>query len=525
MQNEIPVSPSPTEFSAISVRDNDVSIYKSGLFAVIPAHNEALEIGSTILLTRQRVSKVIVVDDGSSDNTADIARSAGAEVIRLDYTTGRPYALLLGLRRAREQRCTIAVSIDATGTYDPREIDRVIGIIIRGEADLVIGSRYVNRESPLLSYEKYDQIKLRSGTSVIDTTSSFQAFSKKAMDSLDFPTDGIHLNRDLISFFDKHGFNIVEVPVTFNKLSSDTTGWHFPIKVLAGMPAFNEEKFIARTIIGARNYADQVLVVDDGSTDATEEIARSLGAIVVRHVKNCGYGAAIRSIFEKARELRVDALVIIDSDGQHNPRDIELLVERLKVGDVDVVIGSRFVKGRKQEIPKYRIFGMMVLDRFTRLAGADSNTDSQSGFRAYNKKAIQSIRIIGDGMSVGSEILVQAAYNKLKMAEIPIEVRYDIEETSSQNPVSHGVSVIYNLIGLISYKRPLPAFGIPGLLLVIIGFISGSAAFTEYYSTSKFPFILSMVSAVFLIMGLLLLIGALILNYLVVFVKEQNTVP
>jgi glycosyltransferase involved in cell wall biosynthesis len=288
------------------------------------------------------------------------------------------------------------------------------------------------------------------------------------------------------------------------------------------MPAYNEEKFIAKTIVVAQKYVDQVVVVDDGSTDATREIAENLGAIVVRHQKNCGYGAAIKSIFEKARELHVDALVIFDSDGQHDPQDIETLIERLSHGDVDVVIGSRFVQGKKQDSPQYRIFGMKVLDRFTQFAGAESNTDSQSGFRAYGERAIKSIRISGSGMSAGSEILIQIAENNLIIAEMPIKVRYDIEETSSQNPFRHGLSVIYNLIGLISYRRPLPAFGIPAFVLIIIGFITGSASFSEYYTTTKFPFILSMVSGMSLIMGLLLLIGALILNYLVVFVKEQK---
>jgi glycosyltransferase involved in cell wall biosynthesis len=513
---------SPEEFAAIRVRDDQINNYRTNLFAIMPAYNVEKVIGSAVLLTRQHVGKVIVIDDGSQDRTAEIAKSAGAEVVRLDYSTGRPYALLLGLRRAREQRCSAAVSIDAEGQYDPREIERVVGKIIRGETDLVIGSRYLNRNAPLLSYEKYDQMNLGSGTTVTDSTSRFLAFSKKALESLDFPSDGFKLNRDLISFFDRHGLKISEVPVTFNKLSIDTARGGSPIKVLAGTPAFNEERYIARTIVGAQNFVDAVLVVDDGSTDATRKIAENLGTIVVHHQQNLGYGAAIRSIFEKARELHVDALVIIDSDGQHDPRDIETLVERLGRGDVDVVIGSRFIQGKIQKIPKYRIFGMKVLDQFTRLAGSTSNTDSQSGFRAYNKKAVDSIRISGDGMSVGSEILIQIAHNNLKIAEIPIEVRYDIEDTSSQNPVSHGVSIIYNLIRLIGYQRPLPAFGIPGFLLVIVGFVSGYAAFSEYYSSTRFPFMMSMVSAMSLIMGLLLIIGALILNYLVVFVKEQK---
>jgi glycosyltransferase involved in cell wall biosynthesis len=412
---------------------------------------------------------------------------------------------------------------DAGRLDDLQEIEWVARKIARDNADLAIWLQNLKQDSPFGSEEIYDKMRRRSSTLVTGPLSPVLAFGKKARKGLDLLAGTYPYDRYLISPFERLRIKLPEFyDVKIEQADERDTG-EFSLKVIAGMPAFNEEKFIAKTIVGVQKFVDHVLVVDDGSTDATREIAQNLGAIVVSHPKNRGYGATIRSIFEKARELQADALVIIDSDGQHDPKDVELLVERLKEDDIDIVIGSRFVGRRERKIPAYRIFGMKILDRFTRFAGADSNTDSQSGFRAYNKKAINSIRISGDGMSVGSEILIQAAKNKLKMAEIPIEVRYDIEETSSQNPVSHGISIIYNLIGLISYQRPLPAFGIPGVLLVIIGFVSGSAAFTEYYSTTKFPFVLSMVSAVFLIMGLLLLIGALILNYLVVFVKEQKT--
>lgn len=505
----------------ISVPDSDISA--NGIIAVLPAFNEELVIGSVILLAREHVDRVIVVDDGSSDNTAEVARSAGAEVIRLDKTTGKPYALLLGLRRAREEKCNIAVVLNANGQHDPKEIEKLTGQIINGKANLVIGSTSLNRKFPLSPSEKFGQMVLDSGTQLTDINSSFMAFSRDALEYLDFRSDGFRPMRDLISHLDKQSLKILEVPVTLRKPQVEHTHWGYPIKVLAAMPAYNEEQFIAKTILGAQKYVDRVLVVDDGSTDATAEIAEKLDAIVVRHEKNAGYGAALRTIFNKAKELHTDALVILDSDGQHDPNDILLLLDRLEKGDVDVVIGSRFVQGTQQYIPRYRIFGMKVLNIVTKVAGGNTdNTDSQSGYRIYGKRAIDTIRISGNGMSAGSEILIQVAENNLKTADLPINVRYDVGETSTQNPVSHGLSVVYNLVWLIGYRRPLPSFGIPGIILLVIGLISASAAFSEYYITTKFPFILSMVSAVFLIMGLLLLIGALILNYLVMFVKEQK---
>jgi len=499
----------------------DVDFPKKGLFAIIPAFNHENIIGSVILQTKQHVDRVIVVDDGSTDRTSEVAKLAGAEVIRLDHTTGKSYALLLGLQRAHEQNCTVAVTIDANGRHNPMDIERVAGQVLSGTADLVIGSRYLNKREPLLPYEKYDQMKLESGTIVTDSTSSFLAFSKKALASLDFPSEGEKIIRDLIYYFDKQGFKISEVSITLQKRQIGISIWDSPIKVLAAMPAYNEEKSIAKTILAAQRHVDCVLVVDDGSTDATGQIAKKLGAMVVRHPKNCGYGAALRTIFMKAKKLDIDALVIFDADGQHDPKFIPKLLERLGEGDVDVVVGSRFIQGDQKEIPRYRIFGMKVLDQATEIAGADATTDSQSGFRAYGKKAINAINISKEGMSAGSEILVQIAENKLRIAEIPIIARYDIEDTSSENPLKHGGMVLFNIIGIISYRRPLAAFGIPGFLLVIIGFIFGSLAITQYYATAEFPFVLAMLSALSMVMGLLLMITALILNFLVRFVKEH----
>ena len=162
---------------------------------------------------------------------------------------------------------------------------------------------------------------------------------------------------------------------------------------------------------------------------------------------------------------------------------------------------------------------MKVLNHATKIAGADTTTDSQSGFRAYGKKAIKTIHISKEGMSAGSEILIQIAENNLRIAEIPIITRYDLEDTSSQNPMTHGILVLYNLIGMISYRRPLLVFGVPGFMLVIIGFIFGTLAIID--ASYTFPFVFS--SSIFVMMGLLLMIAALILNYLVLFVEEHKT--
>ena len=163
-------------------------------------------------------------------------------------------------------------------------------------------------------------------------------------------------------------------------------------------------------------------------------------AVVVSHGVNKGYGAAIRSCFNYAKEHGLEVMVIPDGDGQHDPSYIPDFIEAAKTGNADVVIGSRFLE-KNETIPKYRIMGMKVLNMFTRLAGNIKTTDSQSGYRAYSRRAIEKIEIANPDMGAGSEILTQLKKHNLNVVEIPIDVRYGIEGTSSKNPWRHGMGL------------------------------------------------------------------------------------
>ncbi len=248
---------------------------------------------------------------------------------------------------------------------------------------------------------------------------------------------------------------------------------------IVAMPAYNEAHAIANVILGCKKYVDKVVVVDDGSSDNTVEVAESLGAYVVRHVTNKGYGAALKNCFETARKLGAEAMVIIDSDGQHNPEEIPKLLEPLKHG-IDLVIGSRFVGGNGKNVPPYRKMGMKVLDVATYIAGGLNVTDSQSGFRAYGRKAIESIRLNGSDMSAGSEVLLQARDHKLKYTEVEIHCRYDLEDCSSEHPLIHGPKVLLRILKDMEYRRPLYYFTVPGMLIGAAGFVMGLNFLRDY---------------------------------------------
>jgi len=239
--------------------------------------------------------------------------------------------------------------------------------------------------------------------------------------------------------------------------------------IVAGIPAYNEEKTIAKVILLAQRHVDAVVVCDDGSQDMTKDIAHRLGAIVIRHERNMGYGAAIKSILQKARTMNADLLLTLDADGQHDAAEIPKLIQPILEGKADVVIGSRFLHNHSK-MPLYRRFGVKVLTKMTK-SGNNGNhiTDAQCGLRAYNQKAMESLMLDEDGMGISAEVLMKASTIGLVIAEVPVKVEYKGLETSTHNPLKHGLGVISTIIRLIVEERPLTYLGIPGAILLSVG--------------------------------------------------------
>lgn len=199
--------------------------------------------------------------------------------------------------------------------------------------------------------------------------------------------------------------------------------------IIGAMPAFNEEKILAKAVMGTRKCVERVLVVDDGSSDATGETAEAVGTLVARHQENQISGGALRMILsETARKLHADQVAIIDSDDQHIPVDtLGLRAERQRGNDV--VIVSRFVDGSNCEYLLSHMVSMKVLD--PAIATAETSpaiTYSQSGFRTYGRKAIDVIRIGDERMGASSGIPVPISGHCLKVTEVPIRVCYGIKK-------------------------------------------------------------------------------------------------
>jgi len=290
------------------------------------------------------------------------------------------------------------------------------------------------------------------------------------------------------------------------------------MKITIGIPAYNEEKNIAKIIVQLKKVADQILVCDDGSTDSTSEIAESLGAIVIKHPKNLGYGSAIRSIFLKSREINAEILVTIDADGQHKIEDVKKVTKPIVDGQADISIGSRFLE-EGDNAPKYRKLGINIITKVTNSSLSEKITDAQSGFRAYNNKVLQSLTPSDSGMGISTEILIKSSNLGLKIAEVPTEIQYE-GETSSQNPISHGTGVLMSTLKYISIERPLVFYGIPSFIFFIIGLTFTFFAVQYYAEIGRLNTNLTLIAGGTLLIGVILVVTTILLYSLVSVVRE-----
>lgn len=274
--------------------------------------------------------------------------------------------------------------------------------------------------------------------------------------------------------------------------------------IVACIPAFNREKTIAKVLLLTQKYVDKIVVCDDGSTDLTAEIARKLGAEVIRHDRNSGYGAAIQSLFRRARELNADVMITLDADGQHNPSDIPVLLKPILKDYVDIAVGSRFLDGERQtqDMPFHRRLGIRAITKLTGVAANNELSDAQHGFRAYGRKALEGLRLSEDGMGVSVEVLLKAQERGLRVVEVPVGCNYhDLEETSTHGPLQQGVSVVMSIIRLVVEKRPLLFLGVPGAASLLVGVLFGIWMLQLYAAEHRIVTNVALASVAFVLIG------------------------
>jgi glycosyltransferase involved in cell wall biosynthesis len=270
--------------------------------------------------------------------------------------------------------------------------------------------------------------------------------------------------------------------------------------VVVAIPAYNEDRFIGSLVLKLRARDRRVLVVDDGSTDATAQLAEAAGATVVRHPSNLGKTAAVKTAFEHARRMGADALVLLDGDSQHDPADVDSLAEPILNGEADMVVGSRFA-GRHSVIPRWRVAGQHALTLATNMGSGLHMSDTESGYRAFSRKALDEMRFNGEGFSIEPASQFQAKQHGWKVLEVPIRVHYEL--AMKRNPVWHGFGQVDAILRLIAQHRPLLFFGIPGIALVLAGLLLGLQVVRIYDATQQLAIGYSLITILLVIVGIL----------------------
>lgn len=288
-------------------------------------------------------------------------------------------------------------------------------------------------------------------------------------------------------------------------------------KIVAIIPAFNEEVALGSVILLTSKYVDRIIVIDDGSIDRTGEIAELADVKLIKHHKNLGKGEALKNGFSEVAEGEI--VVTIDADGQHNPEDIPRLVKPIINGEADIVNGSRYLHGTDKNTPKYRRVGQKILDKATNFASGLDLTDSQSGFRAFSYRSISSFKFSEAGFGVESQMLADASEDSLKILEVEIEVKYDVGE-STKNPISHGFKVLFDIIREIQFRRPLYYFTLPGLVLAFIGILFSLIFLNDYMSGRSINFGPTALSIMLSFVGGFLILTGMILDSIKKLIKN-----
>jgi glycosyltransferase involved in cell wall biosynthesis len=224
-----------------------------------------------------------------------------------------------------------------------------------------------------------------------------------------------------------------------------------PADIHVVIAAYNEAAMIGRVVGGVRRAGYQVVVVDDGSHDATARMARAAGAAVIRHPFNLGQGAALQSGIDFVLQNGADVIVTFDADGQHSPTDIASLAEALASENADFALGSRFL-GQSSNIPRIRRLLLKAATLFTRVTTGLQLTDAHNGLRAMTPRGAAAIRIRQNRMAHASELLAQIGSSGLHYVERPVTIRYTAYSMAKGQKTGDSVGILLDLFARALYR-------------------------------------------------------------------------
>jgi len=273
-------------------------------------------------------------------------------------------------------------------------------------------------------------------------------------------------------------------------------------KLVVVIPAYNEARFIGSTVLKTLEHTNYVLVIDDGSEDDTTQVAQSAGAIVIKHECNRGKGAALNSGLCESRRMGADCVVTLDADSQHLPEEIREVVKPIRDKRADLVIGSRYLNSNNQ-VPRHRYWGHRLFNTLTKWGSGIQVSDSQSGYRAFSRKALNELCFTSQGFSVESEMQFLAREKDLVIHEVSVTIRYP--DQPKRSVLVHGIIVLNGILHLIGQHRPMLYFGIPGAILLSLGIFWGIWVLDIYRHSTQLAVGYTLVSILLSMIGVIML--------------------
>jgi glycosyltransferase involved in cell wall biosynthesis len=502
----------------------------SRIAVVIPTHNNESTIGSLILLARQCTRHIIVADDASHDRTVDIAQNAGADVVPAGYTGGRVNAILSGCKHALGIDCTVVVILDSTSSHVIREIPRIAAPVLAGQADLVIGSRYLmsRKGIPPYHFDAAGNNHAPPGTCPVfynsDPGSPFRALSIRAICLLDLLPDSDQFEPAMVTLFARKGLVIQEIPVKLQVSWSPAIGDNAPQyrDKLIGVvvPAYNVELLVGDTLAGVPEFVARIYVVNDHSTDRTQQVIdyyaqHDTSIVPIQHEVNRGVGTSIVTGYKKALEEGMDIVAVMAGDFQMDPAFLPELLDPIVDRKCDYTMGNRIANPRyRAGMSTWRFIGNSILTMLTKIAsGYWQMMDPQNGYTAISSRALNQINLetVYPRYGYCNDILVKLNVESFRIMNIPHPSRYGLEKSGikySTYIVNVSFLLLRDFLWRLKKKyivlsfHPLVFFYVGGSLLTLMGLLGGLYALHYKFIQHQPVFIPGIASLIALSIGL-----------------------
>jgi glycosyltransferase involved in cell wall biosynthesis len=291
------------------------------------------------------------------------------------------------------------------------------------------------------------------------------------------------------------------------------------LKAVAAVIALNEERTIAKVIAHATRHVEKILIVDGGSRDDTALIAEAMGAEVIRHDRSLGKEASLRSCFEWAKTTTADVLITLEGGGYHYASFIPALLTAIQEKNADIAVGSR--SSRTEGLAHSRRVGGRGFDKLSVARVGGRVVDSQSGFRAFSRRAIESVVAAENEMEVDTGILTEASKGELRIIEVPIAMIHSGKELLHSSPF-HALDALFSIVKFTSIRHPFLFYGGFGAASLIVSLVFGVLALDYYRKYGQLVTNLALISVATGIVALLSLFTGVLLFTIITVIRENR---